>query len=118
MVEGYLPLAVIGSIALLGLLLNLWQLGVVKKMDREIRQLKQQVVSNVVESSEKPSFSTSLNRVEQEQKEIPVPRSSSEKYSYVASLASQGIDAQGMAKALQLAPAEVAQLMQLARLKQ
>ena len=44
-------------------------------------------------------------------------QSSAEKYRYVASLTAQGVSAAGIASALQLAPAEVEQLMKLSRLK-
>ena len=118
MVTGQLLLLFIGSIALLALLLGLWQLRSSRKMLRELRDLRQELEEIEAKSTQQPSFSNSLDRVEWKQKTMSVPHSSSEKYRYVASLADQGVDADGIAVALQMAPAEVEQLLQLSRLKQ
>ena len=112
-----LPLFLIGSIALLALLLGFRQLRVSRKLGRELREL-QQLLEIATKQEQKPSFSNSLDQVEREQKSVEAPRSSSEKYRYVASLASQGVNAKGIAAALQMAPAEVEQLLQLVQLKQ
>ena len=117
MAAGQLPLLLIGSIALLALLLGFWQLRVSRKLGLELRELRQQLVTET-ESEPNPSFSNHLDRVEREQKAVEVPRSSSEKYRYIASLADQGVDAKGIATALQMAPVEVEQLLKLAQLKQ
>ncbi len=113
-----LPLLFVGSIALLALLLGFWQLLVSRKLGRELRELRQQLLETGTKQEQKLSFSNSLDQVEREQKTIEVPRSSSEKYRYVASLANQGVNAKGIAAALQMAPAEVEQLLQLVQLKQ
>ncbi|MCK5913442.1 MAG: hypothetical protein KAG12_06155 [Desulfuromusa sp.] len=118
MVSGQLLLLLVGSIALLALLLGFWQLCVSKKLGRELRELRQQVAAIAVNSEQVPSFSNSLDRVEREQKNIVIPQGSSEKYRYVASLADQGVGAEGIAVALQMAQVEVEQLLQLSRLKQ
>jgi len=115
MATGQLPLLLIGSVASLALLLGFWQLWVSKKLGVELRELRQQLET---ESEPNPSFSNHLDRVEREQKAVEVPRSSSEKYRYIASLADQGVDAKGIATALQMAPVEVEQLLKLAQLKQ
>ncbi|MCK4503701.1 MAG: hypothetical protein KAU22_11760 [Desulfuromonadales bacterium] len=117
MVSGYMPLVLISAVAGFALLLGFWQMLVAKRLGRQLRQLQQQLDKIIAAGEQKPSFSTSLKQVEEEQKVVAAPTSSSEKYRYVASLAEQGVDAQGIAAALQLAPAEVAQLLQLARLK-
>lgn len=117
MVTGQFPLLLIGSVASLALLLGFWQLWVSRKLGVELRELRQQLETET-ESEPKPSFSNRLDRVEREQKAVEVPRSSSEKYRYVASLADQGVNANGIATALQMAPAEVEQLLQLSRVKQ
>ncbi|MEA3544549.1 MAG: hypothetical protein U9R69_04935 [Thermodesulfobacteriota bacterium] len=117
MIAVNLPLLLIGSISLLALLLGLWQLRIVKKLTRELRELRQQLLEAEVKQKQKPSFSNHLDRVEREQKTVEAPRSSSEKYRYIASLADQGMDAKGIAAALQMAPLEVEQLLQLTRLK-
>lgn len=113
-----LPVLFVGSIALLALLLGFWQLRVSRKLGRELRELQQQLLEIGTKQEQKLSFSNSLDQVEREQKAVEVPRSSSEKYRYVASLASQGVNAKGIAAALQMAPAEVEQLLQLVQLKQ
>ncbi|MDX2494458.1 MAG: hypothetical protein QNK27_05815 [Desulfuromusa sp.] len=116
MVSGQLPLLLIGSIALLALLLGFWQLRVSGKLGRKLNELRQELQE--IETKQKPSFSTSLDQAEREQKTVEVPRSSAEKYRYVAALANQGVDAKEIAAALQMAPLEVEQLLQLAQLKQ
>ncbi|MEA3362570.1 MAG: hypothetical protein U9Q61_04805 [Thermodesulfobacteriota bacterium] len=118
MVTGQLPLLLVGSIALLALLIGLWQGQISRKLGRELGELRRQLVETEVMQEHKPSFSTSLDRVEREQKTVEVPRSSAEKYRYVAALANQGVDAKEIAAALQMAPLEVEQLLQLAQLKQ
>lgn len=117
MVAGQPPLLLIGFIALLALLLGLWQLGVSKRLGRELRELRQKLLEVDIKLEQKPSFSNRLDRVEREQKAVEVPRSSAEKYRYVASLADQGVDVKGIAVALQMAPVEVEQLLKLAQLK-
>jgi len=112
-----LYLLFIGSIALLALLIGFWQLRMSGKMRRELVQLHQELMEREPKQETKPSFSNSLDQVEREQKIIAAPRNSSEKYRYVASMADQGIDAQGIAVALQMAPGEVEQLLKLAQLK-
>ena len=70
------------------------------------------------------SFSARLNAVERQKQTAPAaplpstPRNPAEKYGYVSSLASQGMNAAQIADALQMAPAEVDQLLRLANLKQ
>ncbi len=116
-----LPLLVVTTIAVLALLLSLWQLRLIKVLGCDLRAVQRELAEkNVVKNVEStPSFATNLDQVEREQqKTIPTPRSSSEKYRYVAALAGQGVDASGIATALHLAPAEVEQLLKLARLKQ
>jgi len=116
-----LPLLVVATIALLALLLSLWQLLLIKGLGRDLHKVCSELAENKHNNSVDPSprFATNLDHAEREQhKVIPTPRSSAEKYQYVAALADQGVDAAGIATALHLAPAEVAQLLQLARLKQ
>ncbi|MDX2481887.1 MAG: hypothetical protein QNK24_16310 [Desulfuromusa sp.] len=118
MAVGQLPLLLIGSIALLALLLGFWQLRVSGKLGQKLDELRQEVQEREAKQKHGASFSTSLDQAEKEQKTVEVPRSSSEKYRYVASLADQGVDAKGIAAALQMAPVEVEQLLQLTRVKQ
>ena len=116
------PLLVIGGLAVLALLLGFWQLLVSRRLRREIDELRnQQEVATASETKVPISFSTSLDHAEKDQLQAtqPVmPRNSAEKYRYVGSLAQQGLDAKGIAEALQMPTAEVEQLLQLAKLKQ
>ena len=114
---GQLYLLSVGSIALLALLIGFWQLRVSGKMGRELSKLRQELLEIETKPEQQPSFSASLDQVEREQKVVGIPQSSSEKYRYVASLADQGVDAQGIAVALQMAPVEVEQLLKLSQLK-
>ncbi|MCW8859514.1 MAG: hypothetical protein OQK97_07415 [Deltaproteobacteria bacterium] len=118
MVAGQLPLLLVGSIALLALLIGFWQGQISRKLGHELDELRQQLSKKEVMQEHKPSFSNSLDRVEREQIKVEVPRSSAEKYRYVAALANQGVDAKEIAAAMQMAPLEVEQLLQLAHLKQ
>ena len=115
-----LSLLVVAAMAGLALLLNLWQIQVSRKLRREIEELRRQLGEGpVAPAAAKATFSASLDQVERQQPATPADRrSSTDKYRYVASLAAEGMDARGIAKALQLAPAEVEQLVQLAKLKQ
>lgn len=118
MISGQLPLLLIGSIALLGLLIGFWQMHISRKLGHELDELRQQLSETESVQEQKTSFSNSLDRAEREQKTVEVPRSSAEKYRYVAALANQGVAAKEIAVALQMAPIEVEQLLQLAQLKQ
>ncbi len=118
MVTGPIPLLLIGAMALLSLFLGLWQRRTNRKLSNELYRLKQQLAELDSGAEQQPSFSNSLYQVEQKQIKVAEPRSSSEKYRYIASLAEQGINAAGIAAALQLAPGEVEQLLQLTKLKQ
>ena len=112
----FLPLLIVGSIALLALLLGFRQVQVSRKLRCELHDLRDQLTEV---KEQKTSFPNSLARAERQQSlVVGSPRGSSEKYRYVASLAGQGVDAKEIAAALQMAPAEVEQLMQLSRLKQ
>jgi hypothetical protein len=117
MMSGQLPVFLVGSIALLALLLVLWQLKVSRRLRHEIDGLRQEVSQLSQQAEEKLDFSSHLDRVEREQKVVEVPRTSSEKYQYVASLADQGVDTSGIAAALKMAPAEVEQLLKLSQLR-
>ena len=118
MAAGQLPLILIAAIALLALLIGFWQLHISRKLSRELGEVRQRLLKVEVQREQKPNFSESLNRVEHKQKGVEIPRSSTEKYRYVAALANQGVDAKGLAAALQMAPVEVEQLLQLAQLQQ
>jgi uncharacterized membrane protein len=112
------PLMIIGIIACLSLLLCLRSIVVTRSLKGELKDLRQKINTENKPSEEKVIFSESLNQVER--KAVPVAESvgnHADKYRYVASLADQGVDAAGIASALQMAPAEVEQLMRLARVK-
>lgn len=121
MLSGQLSLLLVGCLALFALLLALWQLQGVRKLRREVSELRNQVVSNPTPDSKSPvNFSTSLDAVERQQlqeTQATPPRNSAEKYRYIGSLSAQGLDAKGIAEALQLPIAEVEQLLRLAKLR-
>ena len=114
-------LLVVACLALVALLLGLWLLKLVASLRRELTALRAEAVNKpAAEPTAAVNFSTSLDSVEREQLQAAAalaPRNSAEKYRYVASLADQGLDAQGIAAALQMPAAEVEQLLRLAKLK-
>ena len=122
MLSVQLQILIIGSLVLLALLLACWQLLAARKLRREIIALRSQVTEKLPdESTAAVNFSTSLDTIERQQlrdKQPTPPRNSAEKYRYIGSLAEQGLDAKGIAAALQMPPAEVEQLLRLAKLKQ
>ena len=119
MVPWPVPVIIVGSVALLALLLNIRQAVVMRKLKGEMANMRLHLEELKGVKEEKSNFSSALNEVE---RNTVAPHEGSgrqsEKYRYVASLTEQGVDAKEIAAALQMAPAEVEQLMQLARLKQ
>jgi hypothetical protein len=124
-----LLLLLVGALALLALMLSLWLLLVSIRQRKELQGLRQQLsdlvpqANSAVKPEAKPreesSFSAQLDAQERSQPASqPTLRNPAEKYSYVASMAKQGMDAGQIAAALQMAPAEVSQLLRLASLKQ
>ena len=118
MAAGQLPLLLVGSVAVFALLLGFWQLKISRRLNRELSVLRRQFEQTAAEPLKKKNFSSHLDQVERDQKAVEFPRTPSEKYQYIGSLAAQGFDAQGIAAALQMAPTEVEQLMKLSQLKQ
>lgn len=113
-----IPLIIIGVIACLALLLCLRLTMVTRSLHAELKDLRQKSNTENRSSEEKVNFSESLNQVERKASTVVESTGSqADKYRYVASLANQGVDAAGIASALQMSPAEVEQLMRLARLK-
>jgi len=117
-----LSLLLVGGLALLALLLCFWQLLTSRRLSRELAELRKQLDEKADPAAAVPiSFSTSLDSAERDQLQSTqpaMPRNSAEKYRYVGALAEQGLDAKGIADALQMPTAEVEQLLQLAKLKQ
>lgn len=115
-------LLAVAGVALLALLLSLWQLRVSGKLRRQLKELQLKSVKQTP-AEEKPAvnFSTSLDAVERRQLQSTqpvIPSKPTDKYSYVGSLAEQGLDAKGISAALQMPLAEVEQLLRLAKVKQ
>lgn len=113
-----LPTLMIAAVALCALLLSLKSVVATRALKKEIDSLRKQLDALPVETETSISFSENLAQIER--KVAPVvdgPVSGADKYRYVAALAEQGVDAEGIAAALQMAPAEVEQLLQLSRLK-
>lgn len=112
-----LPLITVAVLALATLLLSLKLVLTTRALGKELERLRQQV-DGAKEEEKTINFSQSLARVERAAGPTGEGSGSgADKYRYVAALAGQGVDAEGIAAALQMAPAEVEQLMQLARLK-
>ncbi len=108
-----------GALACLALALCLWQLAGSRKIKRELRALRRQLEEQGMNTAPVAAFGASLHQVEQNQTAAAAGAGGhADKYRYVAALAEQGVDAQGIAAALQMAPAEVGQLLRLARIKQ
>ena len=114
-------LLIVACLALLALLVSLWQLQISRGLRRRIDALQLKLVEKQPITPNSPvNFSTSLDAVERQnlQSSQPTPPAKSvDKYSYVGSLAEQGLDAGGIAEALQMPIAEVEQLLRLAKLK-
>lgn len=117
-------LTLCGILALGALLLGLCQGFAIRRLRRELHQVRTELTE---QQNRKPAtghspdayFGEVLRQAEQ-QATVERPAdgpSRSEKYRYVAALAEQGMDARGIARALQLGPAEVEQLLRLARLQ-
>lgn len=121
MLSMQLQILISAGLAMLALLLAGWQLLTARKLRREIIALRRQIAEKLsAESVGAVNFSTSLDTVERQQlrdRQPTSPRNSAEKYRYIGSLAEQGLDAKGIAAALQMPLPEVEQLLQLAKLK-
>jgi hypothetical protein len=116
-----LQLLFVACLALFAVLLGFWQLQSSRKLRAELEMLKARLQEQPSAKAAPVSFSTSLDTIERQQLQAAQPRppaKSVDKYSYVAALAEQGLDAKGIASALQLPRAEVEQLLRLARLRQ
>lgn len=131
-----LLLLLVGGVALLALALCLWLLLVSRRQQKELQGLQQKLlalaepaasvekvtVNNSAAVTASPGaarFSVRLDAEERDQApKVATVRNPAEKYGYVAAMAKQGMDAVQIAAALQMAPAEVEQLLRLASLKQ
>lgn len=115
------PLLMVAGLAFLALLLGFWQLRISRRLQREIDALKQALPAPAIEKAPAPrDFSSSLHAVERQQlqaAQVTPPPKSVDKYSYISSLAEQGLSAKGIAEALQMPLAEVEQLLRLVKLK-
>lgn len=102
--------------------LGLWwrQLRINRRLMEQIEDIRRYLKTNKADvATAGRSFSSRLTSAEQEQdteinvKSIP----HEEKYRYAAALAQQGYTAAGIAESLQMALAEVEQIMQLTKIK-
>lgn len=117
-------IAVTALFVALGALALWWrQLGVNRQLLADLEELRRQPESARAEAPPAAeSFASRLTRAEeeQEQKETSEPQvkalPQAERYRYAAALAQQGYTKEGISEALQLAPAEVEQIMHLSRL--
>jgi hypothetical protein len=94
------------------------QAKVMRDLRRALSDLRQQWESLEPAPGTPDSFATHLSRSEKQQSaHRPQAGSGADRYRYVASLAQQGMAAEEIAAALELAPQEVEQLLKLSRLK-
>jgi Flp pilus assembly protein TadB len=116
----YLMIAVL-VVALAALLTALLQTTRGRRLERRVQALQEQLDNRQSVTAAAPpprNFSAHLSSAEQSQ--FPAagkPVAQAEKYRYAAALAAQGHGVAGIATALQMAPAEVAQVMRLAHLQ-
>lgn len=112
---------IVACIAVFAVLLCLWQMQQVRRLRRDLDELRSQQGETQEAQPEPADFSASLDAVERQQLQTSQPASppnTVDKYRYVGALAEQGLDAKGIAEALQMPPAEVEQLLQLSKLRQ
>jgi len=120
MAGGSLLLVPLGALAALALLLCLWLLRVVERLQRRVQRLEQSIAGQQVSDRQPSSFSASLGLAERRAETARGSMrsmSQGERYGYIAALAEQGLDAAGIAAALQMSLPEVEQLLKLARLR-
>ncbi len=120
MTGGSVLLLTSGSVGLLALLLCLRLLRTVRRLQKRVQHLEQHLAEQPLSEPQPASFSASLGQAERRVEATTVSlrgMSQGDKYRYVASLAQQGLDATGIAAALQMSPAEVEQLLALAQLR-
>ncbi|MFO7578000.1 MAG: hypothetical protein R6W66_09770 [Pelovirga sp.] len=108
-------------VALAALLTALLQTLRGRRLERRLEALQEQLdkrQSDIAAAPPPRNFSAHLSSAEKSQ--FPAagkPLAQAEKYRYAAALAAQGQGVEGIAAALQMAPAEVEQVMRLARLQ-
>lgn len=117
--QQYLIIAAL-VMALAALLTALLQTTRGRRLERQLRALQEQLDSRhsaTAAAQPRQNFSAHLSSAEKSQ--FPAagkPVAQAEKYRYAAALAAQGHGVEGIATALQMAPAEVEQVMRLAHL--
>ena len=115
----WLILLTVAAVAAFALMLSVRLLTVVRKLQEQVRNL-QNTQDETPAASTPVSFSTSLGQAERKAAETQVQFKGglqSDKYSYVASMAGQGLDSTAIAATLQMSVVEVEQLLSLARLR-
>lgn len=102
----------------LALLLVIRQAKAMRVLRRELSDLRRPPQPAEATAGAADSFASHLSRSEKQQGALrPQAASGADRYRYVASLAEQGMAADEIAAALELAPQEVEQLLKLSRLK-
>ncbi len=106
------------GIAVIALVVSAWQYRSGRKLVQQLELVKQKLTEKEQAAPVTASFSAHLSSAEKVQDKVKDrPVAQAEKYRYAVALADQGYTVEGIAKALKMAPAEVEQVMQLARIK-
>ena len=105
-------------VASIALIIAVRQLRMGRRLAQQIELLQQQRPKTSETTAVTTGFSAHLSSAEKVQdKTEGRPVAQADKYRYAAALADQGYSAEGIAKALNMAPTEVEQIMRLARIK-
>lgn len=105
-------------LAAIALVVAGWQYRSGRRLAQQLELLQQQLAQKPETESAKAAFSVHLSNAEKVQdKTEDKPVAQAERYRYAAALADQGHSAADIAKALNMAPTEVEQIMRLARIK-
>ena len=106
------------GIAVIALVVSARQYRSGRKLAQQLELVKQKLMEKEQPAPVPTSFSAHLSSAEKVQDKVEDrPVVQAEKYRYAVALADQGYTVEGIANALKMAPAEVEQVMQLARIK-
>ncbi|MFO7765985.1 MAG: hypothetical protein R6V33_06105 [Pelovirga sp.] len=106
------------GVAAIALVVSLCQYRSGRKLAQQLELVRQQLTESEPGEPQAASFSEHLTCAEKVQDKVASrPVAQAEKYRYAVALADQGYTVEGIAGALKMAPTEVEQVMQLARIK-
>ena len=105
-------------LAVIALVVSAWQYRSGRKLAQQLEMVTQKLMEKEHVVPVTTSFSAHLSSAEKVQDQVEDrPAAQAEKYRYAVALADQGYTVEGIANALKMAPTEVEQVMQLARIK-